>query len=60
MPDLPDQVLDITGQVHFFRSACPWTSKIILLASGHSQLKSMNCPKINLISLVSCVFLLYF
>ena len=36
MPDLPDQVLDSTGQVLFLRSACPWASEIILLVSGHS------------------------
>ena len=60
MPDLPDQVLDITKQVLFLRSACPWASKIILLASGHSQLKSMNCPKINFISLVFLCFSVIF
>ena len=41
---------------NFLRTACPWTSKIILFASGHSQLKLMNFPKINFISLVFLCF----
>ena len=56
MPDLPDQVLDSTGQELFLRSACPKTSEIIFLAS-------MNCVKNELFSKVygvySAIFFLF-
>ena len=52
MSDLSDQ--DSTSA--FLRSACPWTSEIILLASGNSLLKSMNCVKMKFISKASGVF----
>ena len=40
-----------------FRSACPWTSETILLASGRSLLKRIYCVKV-VISNVSGIFFL--